>query len=705
MRLGIVTILLTSASLFAQAPDTLWTRAFGGPEYERCNALVTTPSGGYLLVGEAIYYTGIQPDFLAIYVDSSGNEIWNRRYGGTADDRAQDVVRTSDNCFAIAGYGGILGPTGRQMLLLKINANGDTLWTRYYGNIATEQANAIIETNDGGYLLAGWKSALGGEEQAFIVKTNSTGQMVWAREYGGLGAEFIEDVVETNEGDFVFLGRSNSFGGAYRAYVVKIDSSGNEIWTSDFGTVEQGALCYSILENLNSNYVVAGFIPAQSMLPSGALLMEISYSGDSLWAYMYGNQSVNVELKDIALTSTGGYIFTGSYWANPGHQVIVGNTDENGTLLWSKTIGGSLDDFAESIAQTNDGGFVIGGFGNSYGISNDDHQAYLIRLAAEFAVTYPNGGEEFQLLSTDTTRWTGIGFEGDVSIQLNRNYPSGSWEPLVDSTANDGEFVWNVSGPPSDACRIRVCAIEDTFCDISDNNFSIVSSGGFLTMVRSSQPNTPVTTWNSGIIECQQIASQWFRFKNFGNSTLVFLPPLEPTSAAFSRTTTCAGFVGLAANEISACSVRVSFSAPQDGEFTDLMLIESNAVNIDGNYVEITLFGEQISTPAAPEVVITSQGEDAILYWSAVDTSVGGCAVSGLRYLVFYSPTSGGPFYYHGGTTDTTYTHVWAVTYAPAMFYQVVAVKAPALLLSELEAGMEMGEVMEIVDGVKRETE
>lgn len=106
-----------------------------------------------------------------------------------------------------------------------------------------------------------------------------------------------------------------------------------------------------------------------------------------------------------------------------------------------------------------------------------------------------------------------------------------------------------------------------------------------------------------------------------------------------------------------------------------------------------------VVTPASPEVVITTLGLDAHLQWAAVDTSVGGCPVSELWYAVFYSPTSGGPFYYHGWTPDTVYTHSGVVNFSPTQFYQVVAVDAPAAVAMELEPGMEMNEVMRKVGG------
>ena len=107
-----------------------------------------------------------------------------------------------------------------------------------------------------------------------------------------------------------------------------------------------------------------------------------------------------------------------------------------------------------------------------------------------------------------------------------------------------------------------------------------------------------------------------------------------------------------------------------------------HALNQQGGYVRIPLAGTQISTPATPQVVITVAGEDAILYWEPITESVGGYPVTVARYLVFYAPVTDGPYYYHGWTADTTYTHDGVITYALGMFYQVVAVEGTPSLES-----------------------
>ncbi len=165
----------------------------------------------------------------------------------------------------------------------------------------------------------------------------------------------------------------------------------------------------------------------------------------------------------------------------------------------------------------------------------------------------------------------------------------------------------------------------------------------------------------------------------------------------FSTSSTCSEVLGLSPNQMSACSVQVAFGSTLNGTYNDVLSIQSDAINgVNGN-VSILLSASQVSTPAPPELVVTSLDEDAHLYWAPVDTSIAGCLLTTERYLVFYSPNSTGTFYYHGWTADTHYVHTGVVTYADAQFYRVVAVDLPSLLLDEIAVGLEMDAAMDAV--------
>ncbi len=303
----------------------------------------------------------------------------------------------------------------------------------------------------------------------------------------------------------------------------------------------------------------------------------------------------------------------------------------------------------------------------------------------------PAGGDTLVIGATASINWITQGFAGGVSIELNRTYPGGTWETLTALTPNDGQFPWTVSAPPSADCRLRICSVQQAdVCGESSADFAIQSGQGFVALVRASEPETALLTWNPGNIECPDAADEWFRIKNFGNAAALVYRPQEPSSAEFSRGSNCPPLFALGTGEMSACSVQLAFLSQVDGLFSDVLRIQSDAGNAVNGYVQIALTAQRLTTPMAPDLAATAVGEDVRLSWQPVTQSVGGCAVNVTRYLVFYSPTTDGPFYYHGWTNHSPYFHLGVITFAPTQYYRVVAVDAPAAALAELRLDTEM---------------
>ncbi len=216
-------------------------------------------------------------------------------------------------------------------------------------------------------------------------------------------------------------------------------------------------------------------------------------------------------------------------------------------------------------------------------------------ILAHLSLLYPNGGERWLIFRYGAMQWVGHGFE-NVKIEINRNYPAGAWETLWDSTENDGAEAVFITEPLSDHCRVKVSALEDTLFDISDGDFSIDCSQGYLALVRPSEADVPVLSWEAGTVDSTQTVSETFFMKNFGSEMIAVFRPLDLPSAEFSLATNCPGFLDLAPGEMSACEVALTFGPLASGSFYDTLLIQSNAVNQQGGYVRFPLSGEQITS-------------------------------------------------------------------------------------------------------------
>ncbi len=661
-------LLLGSALGFAQAPDTLWTRTYGGNQEDAAHSILPYQGGAIVCGHKEVGETWVT---YVVKFDSNGVFEWDRQYETLNFSVANSICADDNGGFVLAG----LTEGASQALLIRCRNDGNILWRRPITTPYETVFHDVIQTSDKAFVAVGYGN--GGNSRILAVKVDSTGTVLWQRSFG-VSPTKANSVLEHMDGSLLIAAEGS-------ITFLCLDSSGDSLWSK----FEYG---WNILEAATteaSNFAVCG---ARGV--AGYFVAKLNASADTIWTRDFLQFRPMARCQGIAHTIDGGLVLAG-------RSVIVSGDDPVATILkvtgegdssWVVDVEGPDNVQADKIAQDTRGHYYVAGFAN---ISQFNVDMWISKLDQEMLqVTSPIGSEQLPIFSTDTIRWTGVGFEGGVSIELNRHYPSGTWETITDSTENDGVYEWFVTDPLSDSCRIRICALADTFCDVSDGNFSIVSSQGYLALVKSNQPNAPLTSWDFGSVECPQTGAQWFRLKNFGSESIVVFQPQEPVSSEFARTTTCGAFFALAPNQMSACSVLVSFDPPADGEYSDVLRVQTDAVNGVNGFVEFGLNGAQISTPAAPDIVVSTSGLDAHLTWSAVDSSIGGCAVSDVWYAVFYAPTSGGPYYYHGWTADTAYTHAGVVNFSATMFYEVMTVDAPVAVAGELERGMEEGVAM-----------
>lgn len=673
-------LLIATSGRAQLTPDTLWTRTYGGAGTDVANSAQETREGNLLVAGVSESYGAGEGDMIVWKIDGSGNVTGMFTYGGGLYDEALACDTTGDGGWILAGVTLSFGIGGSDIYVVKSDSLGLPVWERTLGGPWNDAAYSIRSTHEGGAIVVGVKEVQYSVEHMFVAKLNEHGDSEWEHTYTNLGRGRAWCVKEKLGFGYVVGGYA--YDGLQACNLLGLDSLGNTAWqrTENWGNKE----VRDFILRSDGGFVLAG---QEDQAPK---IVRLDSSRNTVWTrWLVGWGGV---ASIVNAYESGSCIAVGS----SGYAFKVAKIDSNGGVTWSREFTGDDNSGGQCIIAAMNGYIACG----SMYLVSDAHQAFVVRFSRESGNDYvdviaPSPGVQWTILSRNTIRWQGIGLDFGVHIELNRSYPSGPWETITDSTANDGEYEWFVTDPLSDRCRIRVSAVQDTFSDISDGDFSIVSSQGYLALARSSAPTTNVLNWNAGTVECPSVASEWFRLKNVGSEAIVVFQPLEPVSAEFSCSTACGTFFALAPGEMSACSLQLMFDPLVDGQTDDTLLIQTDAVNAVNGYVRIPLSGVQVSTPATPNVVISPQGEHARLDWNRVTHSVGGCAVDVTRYLVFYSPTSGGPYYFHGFTSDTTYTHVGVITYAPAMFYNVIATTASPALVEQIPEGAVMEEVAE----------
>ena len=212
----------------------MWTRTFGGNSRDNANSVIETSDQGYLIAGSTRSYGVGNDDCWLVKTDFHGDTLWTRTFGGNSRDNANSVIETSDQSYLIAGRTESYGAGDDDYWLVKTDFQGDTLWTRTYGGSEDESVSVVIETSDQGYLLAGRTESYGaGDDDYWLVKTDTHGDIIWTQTYGGSEDELVSAIIETSDQGYLLAGSTTSFGVLTgNAWLIKTDSQGNTTSTS-----------------------------------------------------------------------------------------------------------------------------------------------------------------------------------------------------------------------------------------------------------------------------------------------------------------------------------------------------------------------------------------------------------------------------------------------------------------------------------------
>ncbi|MCX6353681.1 MAG: S8 family serine peptidase [Candidatus Aureabacteria bacterium] len=285
-------------------------------------------------------------------------------FGGGKDDWASSIRQTSDDGYIVGGYTSSYGAGYEDALILKLDPSGTQTWARAFGGSGNIRANAIEQTSDGGYIAAG--STDTGSTDVLILKLDSSGNQIWAKTFGGNDIDAAFSIQETSDGGYIVAGDTYS-SGISDFLILKLDSSGNKAWARTFGGSYWDE-AKSIQQTSDGGYIVAGSTYNNETRYDDFLILKLDSSGNQTWAKSFGGISDD-DPSSIQQTSDGGYIVGGYTYESgvPSSDFLVLKLDSSGNQIWARTLRGRGYDYASSIQQTSDGGYVVaGGTGASY---------------------------------------------------------------------------------------------------------------------------------------------------------------------------------------------------------------------------------------------------------------------------------------------------------------------------------------------------
>jgi hypothetical protein len=304
-----------------------WNRTYEGTEGGNQVTLIQTEDEGYALAGSGLF----------VKTDVNGNMIWNRTYlTEPFNCNVEYVVQTDDGCYALAGNTRIYGDS--DFCLVKTDSEGEAIWNKTYTKTSEDGVFSLIQTADKGYALAGYTDGqIGSRPRIYLIKTDANGNSLWNHTFGtGNGHYVAYSVVQTNDGGYALAGDNSTWiGGSLitrHCYFVKVDAEGSYDWGNEYGETSV-ARTYSVVQTYDSGFVLAGQKAASVTGTQDCYVVRTDASGAVIWENTYGGELEDI-MRSILPTDDGGYALAGqtrSFGAGNWDFWLV-KTDENGIV-------------------------------------------------------------------------------------------------------------------------------------------------------------------------------------------------------------------------------------------------------------------------------------------------------------------------------------------------------------------------------------
>ncbi|PWL29424.1 MAG: hypothetical protein DCO96_06580 [Fluviicola sp. XM-24bin1] len=523
-RLLLLFIICISSVSFGQVPVIEWQKSYGGlGNNDDSRSISNTSDGGFIICGRSdsndgdVTFNNGGQDIWVIKLDANGIISWEKSLGGSGDDIGESIIQTNDGGYIVAGYtnsndGDVSNNNGGQdFWIVKLDDLGNITWEKSLGGTSGDRAYCIRQTNDGGYIVAGYSLSNDGDvttnnggQDFWIVKLDDLGNITWEKSLGGTSLDEAYSIEQTSDDGYIVTGVSTSYttgnNGIQDFRIVKLNSVGTIDWQTSVGGTNMD-VARSIKQTSDGGFIVAGYSQSNDgnlSLNNGNFdywIVKLDPFGSITWQKSYGGTQAEIA-RSIQQTIDGGYIVAGTSSSNNGD--VSGNNgqqdfwivklDDLGNIKWEKVLGGTGSDNALSIVEISKNNYAVCGFSNS----NDGD------------LTFNNGGNDFWVVKLKEKNIIGSVYN-DYSLDCINDVLEPGLEgftltvspgDLVVSTDADGSWfldslpigTYNVTIDTTNLNWSTTCSITQTF-NVTDP--TILTQGPDFGLINSNSCSDP----------------------------------------------------------------------------------------------------------------------------------------------------------------------------------------------------------------------
>ncbi len=519
-------------------PSIVTNKSMGGSQSDQINRMIETSDGKLLIVGEGSGIGGIGPnnvggqlgetfgstDFWAVKTEVDGTIIWEQNYGGTGADICNDVISTQDGGYFLVGssssfdYDAEVTYDKEDGWIVKIDGEGNKQWTKKIGTEKADGFNKVIRSSDGNYIAVGQSNSgiLNGsgssfniESQLYLVKFDEQANVIWEKDFGGNNYEQGFDLIISDDGSLYVAGTSLSPGIAIYdvftdLYILKLDQSGNEIWSKSYGgSAREDKPSIDLDQNgglfISATTYSSGGDIVDNNSTQSAWSLRIDQNGEILSSKIFGPNNRSLA-NDIIATDDGGYLIVGESTDYPFATYTFGNmfaakVNASNEIVWFDSFGGDGFDTGQTVLKHSNGNLYFGGSSiNANGdvLSNEGSYDYwllglndnVLNNSFQIVASSPTIDNGPVVLSTDVPVINPIWSTGETTQNI--TITSAGTYTLTAGPANcTSTASITITGGCTDNDNDGVCQPND--CD--DNNPNLPTTVG-----SSCDDNNPATT-------------------------------------------------------------------------------------------------------------------------------------------------------------------------------------------------------------------
>lgn len=429
--------------------------------------LIALPGGNLVATGSTNGIPGHGWDSYLIKFSRFGEVLWSQYYGDTGNDDNWDLTLTQNKQLIGVGTSTSLGTPFNASTISRTDTSGVIVWlTGVADTLGAVEFYRVIETGSGHLLATGLYGAPGNQDNIVLCKFNPGGQLIWSKSIGSAQSDEAMGLAETGDGHYLLAGVTSYSGGNGSSdfAVVKTDTAGNVVWSKNYGGTA-GERLNDVMVVGNSYYFL-GWSSSAGAGNNDIILMKTDQSGVVLWVKAYGttqnDRAFNMlfDERDSTLMIAG---YTDYSFGSNNRNTLLIKTGLDGNMVWAKSYGSNKTDghWPTGLAMNSDRGYYLLGVSNSFTTAQDD-DLYLVKTNASGNTACFQ--KDPQLVQAAISNWAGTNFGASASanfLTIPITHTGTIW-PLVSNSlccqlyADAGP---DVAGCPSDSVQVSAAFV------------------------------------------------------------------------------------------------------------------------------------------------------------------------------------------------------------------------------------------------------